>query len=175
MYFFSPSGHREALEPHSLSLIQSMFAALKGKGMEERGTDPFGLCWINSSVRERWNPFNHTWTRNTFSCTEPEQQTLFFRSPKLHILLDDMPYLYSEWLIMLCEIIPITWVNNLELNYTPHKKINGSLRCWNNCELNTEMLSHYNVLFCKEGIRKQTSSGSLCFKWMYQQRWQMAK
>lgn len=40
-----------------------------------------------------------------------------------------MLYLNSEWLIMLCEIIPITWVNNLELNYTPHNKINESRLC----------------------------------------------
>lgn len=73
MDLFSPSGHRDALESHSLNLIQSMFVALGGKGMEEKGTDPFCLRQINNSVKEKGNPFNQMRTRNTFSSNEQKQ------------------------------------------------------------------------------------------------------
>lgn len=50
---FSPSGHGEAVDPYSLSLIQSMFLSLEGKEIEEKGTDLLCLCEINDSVTEK--------------------------------------------------------------------------------------------------------------------------
>lgn len=52
MELFSPTGHREALETHSLNLIQSMFVPLEGEERrgEEKGADPLCLHKKNETL-----------------------------------------------------------------------------------------------------------------------------
>lgn len=52
MELFSPTGHREALETHSLNLIQSMFVPLEGEESrgEEKGADPLCLHKKNETL-----------------------------------------------------------------------------------------------------------------------------
>lgn len=68
MDLLSPSGHREALEPHSLNSIQSMFVSLGGIGSSGEGSQCIlSLLDKQQSKRENKNLFNHNLTTITFS------------------------------------------------------------------------------------------------------------
>lgn len=58
MDLFSCTGHGEALDLHSLKVIQSMFVPLEGKEIEERESDPFCLLKINNSITEKQEASN---------------------------------------------------------------------------------------------------------------------